>query len=156
MCEIFKTLAHLKNMRITICSSLDFTYKIGDIRKRLIKQGHEVLIPKTAEMILNGKLAFEQIMREKETGEISNRAIRQDAIREHFRKIKKSDAILVLNFDKKGIKNYIGGSVFLEMGFAYILNKKIFLLNEIPDMIYKDEIKAMQPIVLKGDLSEIK
>ncbi len=63
---------------------------------------------------------------------------------------------LAVNIDKKGIKNYIGGNTFLEMGFAHVLDKKIFLLNEIPDISYKDEIKAMQPIILNGDLSKIK
>jgi len=30
------------------------------------------------------------------------------------------------------------------------------LLNGIPEIIYSDEIKAMQPTVLNGDLSKIK
>ena len=103
----------------------------------------------------NGEVTLEQILKEKENGEISKRAIKQDVIRGYFNKIKESEAILVLNFDKKGIKNYIGGNTFLEMGFAYVLNKKLFLLNEIPDMPYKDEIKVMQPIIINGDLSKI-
>lgn len=63
--------------------------------------------------------------------------------REYYKIIKKSDAILVINFDKNDIKNYIGGAVLSEMGFAYILNKKIFLFNQITQMSYTDEIKAM-------------
>lgn len=107
-------------------------------------------------MILSGKVALEQIIQEKESGEISKRAIQQNSIKYYFEKIKESDAILVLNFDKKGIKNYIGGAIFLEMGFAHILGKQIFLLNEIPDISYKEEIKAMQPTVLNGDLNKVK
>ena len=42
------------------------------------------------------------------------------------------------------------------MAFAHILSKKIFLLNPIPDMIYTDEIKAMQPIIVNNDLNRIK
>lgn len=143
-------------MKIAICVSLDFTNQINNFNKKLANLGHKVTIPQTAEMILNGEVTFEQIMKEKESGEISKRAIRQNSIKYYFKTIKNVDAILVLNLDKKGIKNYIGGNVFLEMGFAHILNKKIFLLNEIPAMLYKDEIKAMQPIVLCGDLSKIK
>jgi hypothetical protein len=94
-------------------------------------------------------------MKEKGNGEISNRAIKQGSFKYYFEKIKEVDAILILNFEKRGIEGYIGGNTFLEMGFAHILNKKIFLLNEIPEMLYKDEIKAMQPIVLDGDLSKI-
>jgi len=142
-------------MKIAICVSLDFTNRLEEIVNQLTQRGHEVIIPKTAEMILNGEVTLEQIMKEKENGEIVNRAIKQDSIRYYFEKIKEADAILALNFDKRGIKNYIGGNLFLEMGFAHVLGKKIFLLYEIPDMIYKDEIRAMQPIILNGDLNKI-
>jgi hypothetical protein len=66
------------------------------------------------------------------------------------------DAVLALNLDRKGIKNYIGGNTFLELGFAYILNKKIFLYNPIPDIpFYNTEIIAMRPIIINGDLTKI-
>lgn len=142
-------------MKIAICASLDFTNEVNDTAKKLAKIGHEVIIPVTSEMILNNKVSLEQIKKEKENGEIWRRMIKQDSIKRYCKKIEDAEAILVLNFDKKGIENYIGGNVFLEMGFAHIINKKIFLLNDVPDVIYKDEIKAMQPIVLNGDLSKI-
>ncbi len=142
-------------MKIAICVSLDFANKIKGVADQLIKEGHEVIIPKTIEMILNGEVTLEQILEEKESGEFSNRVIRQDSFRYYFEKIKEANAILVLNFDKKGIKGYIGGSVFMEIGFAHILNKKTFLLNEIPNVTYEGEIKAMEPVILNGDLSKI-
>jgi predicted RNA-binding protein with PUA domain len=43
----------------------------------------------------------------------------------------------------------------IEMAFACALDKKIYLLNPIPEMNYSDEIFAMKPIVLSGDLSKI-
>jgi len=42
------------------------------------------------------------------------------------------------------------------MGFAHVLHKKIFLLNDIPDLSYTDEISAMRPICLNGKLEDIK
>ena len=67
------------------------------------------------------------------------------------------DAVLVLNLDRKGIKNYIGGNTLMEIGFAYVLNEKIFLYNPIPEIeFYKSEIEAVKPIVINGDLSLIK
>ena len=64
----------------------------------------------------------------------------------------------MINKDKNGIKNYIGGNSFLEMGFAYVLGKKIYVLNPLPEElpIFYQELVAMQPIVLDGDLSKIK
>ena len=70
--------------------------------------------------------------------------------------IKTADAILIANYDKKGIKNYIGGNTFLEIGFAHVLGKAIYILNDIPNCSYTEEIKIMQPIVLKGDLLKLK
>jgi hypothetical protein len=41
------------------------------------------------------------------------------------------------------------------MGFAHALGKKIFLLDGIPNVSYKEEILAMKPIVLNGNLERI-
>jgi len=70
--------------------------------------------------------------------------------------IKNNDAILVLNFEKNGTPNYIGGATFLEMFRCFDSNKKIFLYNPIPNNILKDEIEGMNPIIINGDLSLVK
>lgn len=68
-----------------------------------------------------------------------------------------ADAILVAKYDKHGVANYIGGNTFLEMGFAHVLNQKIFVLNPLPDMpYYSTEIVAMNPVVINGDLAKIR
>ena len=80
-----------------------------------------------------------------------------DAIREFWKLMQEGNAILVMNFDKHGIKNYIGGNTIMEIGFAHVLNQKIFLFNPIPDIpYYKSEIEAVKPVVINGDLSLIK
>jgi len=145
-------------MKIVICASISFTHKIKEVADILSKDGYEVEIPWGSQKILNGDISFEhwQSVKEKE-GDISFRkSAEEDLIKRYYNLIKNSDAILVLNIDKKGVKNYIGGNTFLEMGFAHILDKKIFLLNEIPECSYVDEVKAMQPIILDGDIKKIK
>jgi hypothetical protein len=78
------------------------------------------------------------------------------AITTHFRKIDASDCILVTNYEKKGIENYIGGNTFLEMGYAYGTGKRIFVFNELPKTsIYKEELLGMQPSILNGEISKI-
>lgn len=76
-------------------------------------------------------------------------------IRKDGQIIAANDAILVLNFEKNGAKNYIGGATFLEMFKAFDLEKKIYLFNPIPDGMLTDEIIGLQPIVIHGDLSKI-
>jgi hypothetical protein len=73
--------------------------------------------------------------------------------------IKKVDALLVLNFDKEKngmiLKNYIGGSTFLEMFVGYRMGKKIYLYNDIPDGILYDEIVSFNVKIINGNLNLI-
>lgn len=81
-------------------------------------------------------------------------------IKRYWDFIKDSDAILVLNLLKKEIAGYVGGSVLMEMGSAYGHGKKIFLYNPIPErsekIHYVDELMDLEPIVIDGDLTQIK
>ncbi|NUM25184.1 MAG: hypothetical protein HUU49_01000 [Candidatus Buchananbacteria bacterium] len=144
-----------KKVKIAICGSLDFTYEIEKLAQELRNRGFEVFIPISSEKILRGEVSLEEIKQEKRAGKFSERAIKNNSIREYWNIINECDCVLIANYDKKGIAGYVGGNVFLEMGFAHVLKKKIFLLHGVPDMIYSDEIKAMQPIVLNEDLSSI-
>lgn len=136
-------------MKIVICGSMMFSKNMVDVKNELLRLGHEVEMPKFFEHYLEC-----ESMEELHSESVKHK-LEHDLIRDYFNVISKGDAILILNYDKKGIKNYIGGNTFLEMGFAHCLNKKIFLLNQIPDMMYSDEIQAMQPIVINSDFSLI-
>ncbi len=145
-------------MKIAICGSIDFTPEIKKAADQLLAKGHKVDLPTYSKKILEGELTLEEFKKKKEkSGDWSFRVkVDEDLIKRYFQIIKESDAVLIVNIDKKGIKNYIGGNTLLEMGFAYVLDRKIFLLNNIPKIHYTDEIKAMQPIILNRDLSRIK
>ena len=66
------------------------------------------------------------------------------------------DAVLTLNFDKNGKKNYIGGSTFLELYEAFMEGKDIYLWNEVPEGILFDEINGFAPKVKNGKLELVK
>ena len=80
----------------------------------------------------------------------------RDYLRYHYARILEHDAVLVVNTTRDGRPNYIGGNVLIEMGQAYVNGKMIFLLYDLPwdDQVpgYRDEIEAMDPICLGGDL----
>lgn len=138
-------------MKIAICGSMTFAKEILKMKKQLEKNGHVCYVPEGVDLYIEGKI--------KKMGgsEGAKRKKENNLIRKHFDLIKKSDAILVINKDKNGITNYIGGNSFLEIGFAYILGKKIFLMNEIPEIeLIKQEIEAIDPIILNGNLEKIK
>ncbi|MFH2018597.1 MAG: hypothetical protein ABII98_01255, partial [bacterium] len=102
-------------MKIVICGSIDFTPKIKEIADILSNQGHNVDIPLTSQRIIDGELTLEDFLNEKnKNGDVSFREsalrkIKDDVIKRYYNKISESDAILVLNLDKKDISNYIGG-----------------------------------------------
>ncbi|MEA1936645.1 MAG: hypothetical protein U9N04_00855 [Patescibacteria group bacterium] len=136
-------------MKIVICGSMTFSKDMIDIEKELLEIGYSVIIPKYTKEYAELKLA------EETHSESVKNKVENDLIRDYFNKIKSCDAVLIINEKKYNTNNYIGGNSFLEMGFAHISNKKIFLFNDIPEMIYTDEIRAMQPIILNGNLKKI-
>ncbi|MBU2028667.1 hypothetical protein KJ761_02120 [Patescibacteria group bacterium] len=144
-------------MKITICGSISSSKKMIEIVNELPRFGHTYELPYSTRRIMNRELTLAEYLEEvKINGD--KKFIKEtniDVIKEHFEFIKNSDAILVVNIDKNDIKNYIGGNVLMEIGFAYILEKKIFLLNQVPQMGYTDEILAMQAVVINGDLNKI-
>jgi hypothetical protein len=136
-------------MKIAICASMVFVEKMVAVKRQLERIGHTVFISQFAEGYL-GKAE-----KEKEQLAVHDKH-EHDAIRKFWEKIKQSDAILVLNYDRKGIKNYIGGNTLMEIGFAHVLNKQIFLMNPIPDIeYYRSEIEAVSPVILEQDLNKI-
>lgn len=128
---------------------MQYTEKMLEARDELIKLGHDAFATKLHEAFI-GKSD-----EEKERIKIHQKN-NMDAIREFWNAMQGADAVLVLNLDKHGIKNYIGGNTLMEIGFAHVLNQKIFLYNPIPDIpYYKTEIEAVKPIIINGDLSKI-
>ncbi len=78
-------------------------------------------------------------------------------MREHFGKVINCDAILVINFEKNGIKGYIGGNTLMEMTLAFHYKKPIFIYNDIAKGLgIKEEIFGLNPIFLETDLLVIK
>lgn len=131
-------------MKLIVCASMDFAKETLEAKVLLTSMGHEVEVP--AE--IHRHIGDEPVDNKAEKLEL-------DVIRTYFYKIKDSDALVVLNYKKNGISGYVGGNTFLEMGFAHVLDKTIYLLNNIPVMGYSDEIEAMQPIILDGDINNL-
>lgn len=138
-------------MKITIGGSMAFAKEQFEFAQQLKDRKHEVVLTDDIEEYINNpqvKASFEEELR---------LSIEYDIMRSFFNKIANSDAFLVINHEKKGIKGYLGTSVLMELGLAYHLKKKIYLLNEIDEsQNYALEIAIINPIVLNGDLTKIK
>lgn len=136
-------------MKIGIIGSMQFTDKMIEIKEELARLGHEPFLTDLHNAMI-GK-------NEKEIEKIKIfQKNNQDAIREFWNVMQGADAVLVLNYDKNGVKNYIGANTFLEIGFAHVLGQKIFLLNPKPEDKYIiTELDAMRPIIINGNLNLI-
>ncbi len=139
-------------MTITICGSVRFAPRLVEIYRQLEALGHQPLMHEKMFMIADGT---DPELIAAINADHSQAKRKYNFIKSWHDLIKSGEAILVCNFSKDGIKNYIGGNTFLEIGFAYVSGKKIYLLNDIPEMTYTDEIKAMQPLVINNDLDKI-
>jgi hypothetical protein len=127
---------------ITICSSMQFTSEIRAAQVQLEALGYTVLTPELSEKSVEYlNLPLE-----------AQRAAKRTFIANHFARIAQSDAIVVLNYEKKGVKGYIGSNTLMEIGVAYSLGKKIYLLHPLGEQGCSEEVLALATAVLDGTL----
>lgn len=140
---------------ITICSSASFYKQAVEVQEQLNGLGCDVVVPSVATRM---KESGDYDVSHYKTwfADADDYHKKAELMRTHFEKIAKGDAILVLNYEKHGVQNYIGGNVLMEMSLAFWLNKPIFIINEIPEeSAFEEEIKGMQPTVLHGDATQL-
>lgn len=140
-------------MKITLCGSIAFYDQMLEAQKQLEALGHEVRLPPPMVPGPNEDLIpVEEYYRlRKESDEGPDSWIwdkKQVAMRNHFDKVAWADAIVVTNYEKKGIPGYIGANTLMEMGLACHLQKPIYLMFEIPELDYKEEILGMKPAII--------
>lgn len=135
-------------MKIFICASKYNYGYVPEIKKDLESLGHIITVPNS----------YDEPMKEEEIKKLGvdeHSKWKGAMIKMQKEKVDANDCILVLNFDKNGQKNYIGGATFLEIFRAFDTGKKVYLYNPIPDSNFKDELIGMSVEVINGDLSKI-
>ena len=136
-------------MRVFIISSKAFYDRVPKFQKQLEEMGHHITLPNSIE---NPDKEGEMRMQGKEV----HAAWKRERFAETAAKVAYVDAVLVLNFEKNGQANYIGGATFLEVYDAFIAGKKIFFFNPLPEGMLFDELNGMSPILIQNDLSKVK
>ncbi len=133
-------------MKVFIISSKAFYDKIPPIKDFFEKNDVEVILPNCYE---------HPETESKYRGTPEHVAWKAKMIKHSEQVIKDVDCVLVLNYEKNGIPNYIGGATFLEMYDAFRLNKPIYVMNSIPEGMLKDEINGFNPTIIHGNLDKI-
>lgn len=134
--DIKAGMAKIPEKTVCLCGSIKFAPEMKAWAKALAAEGKVGILPIGARRLEEEAAVSESYDKAKLKREF-------DAVKAHYDEISKAEAILVCNYDKNDIANYIGANTFLEMGFAHCLGKKIYLANPLPDMPYiNDELYA--------------
>ena len=143
----------MTKLTVAICASASNYPQVIAASYDIEKLGINVLLPATAaDMKANGGKNIES-NRDWTSVTAHEKA---SFIRGHFNEIEKSDAILVMNYEKHGKANYIGPNVLMEMSIAFYLRKPIYILNGKPENSpLIDEILGLEPIFLNGDFKKL-
>lgn len=119
--------------KVVICASASLYEKAEVWRNKLKDMGYDVI--RSIERINNDQLSYKKTHIK------------------HYKKIKETDVLFILNLDKNGVKNYIGPSVFVEIAFAIGLNVvfekniQIYCLKPLPkNLPYSDELFLWQKL----------
>lgn len=148
-------LCYTSTMKIYVLGSTTFMKEMVKAKNDLVVLGYDGWIHPDYEAFVRGEK--KEILDRVAQGEHAAIKRENNYLRVHYQHILESDAVLMVNLEKNGVKNYIGGNALIEMGQAYVNNKLIFLLNNIPTTLpYADEIECMDPICLDGNLENIK
>ncbi len=145
----------MEQQTITICSSANFYRQVDGIRKQLETVGHKVLVPTTVDrMVANNDFEVSHYKTWLANPDDYDR--KAFLMREHFAKVVEGDSVLIVNEEKHGQPNYIGGNVLMEMALAFHLNKPIYIYNGLPEgSSFEEEILGFQPVFLNGDLGRL-
>jgi hypothetical protein len=140
---------------ITICASVAMYKKVNEVQEALEPLGFTVIVPKLArEMKKNNDYVVEHYKTWFANPDDYDK--KSDYMRTHFEEVDKADAILVVNEEKKGVKNYIGGNVLMEMALAFFARKPIFILNDAPEgSAIEEEIRGVLPVFLHGKIEDL-
>ncbi len=139
-------------MKIMICGSMSFAKQMLEAKKKLENLGHSVTLPCDVDLHLDDSNFIDDLDAD------YKHCIKNNVMKVCMDNIANSDAILVMNYSKNGVKGYVGTSSLMEIGLAYYLGKKIFLLFPTPppsEARWAHEVKIMQPIILDGNLDKI-
>lgn len=106
-------------MKIAILGSMQFTERMIEVGEQLKQLGHQPVISNFASEFVGKTDAEKEVIKIRQKQE-------EDATKEMWDLMQDCEAVLVLNYAKHGVKNYIGGNAFLELGFAMCSIRKYF------------------------------
>jgi hypothetical protein len=124
---------------------MTFFNEMAAIRDQLEKVGIRVVIPAIEEVKIDYTASSDE--------ELSR--VKKQFIDGHLAEIERSEAVLIANFDKHGVKGYVGANTLMEAAFAYVLRKPIYVLHLLGPQSCKPELLGLQPRFLGGVIDDL-
>ena len=140
-------------MKIMICGSMSFAKEMIELQKKLEDFGHEVSIPCDTDLHVEKPEFIDDLDKDRE------HLIANNVMKKCFKLLANSKTVIFLNLPKNKIEGYIGTSSLMEMGLAYYLGKKIYLMYPFPDPKnhrWAHEVASFMPIILVGKIETFK
>ncbi|MEX1111947.1 MAG: hypothetical protein WEC84_00640 [Candidatus Andersenbacteria bacterium] len=140
-------------MKIMICGSMSFAKEMLELQKHLQNFGHAVEVPCDTDLHIENPDLIDQLEENRE------HVIENNILRKCFDLLAGSDAVIFLNLPKNGIEGYVGTSSLMELGLAYYLKKKIYLMYPCPDpkeYRWAHEVAVIRPEILNGDIEPLR
>jgi nucleoside 2-deoxyribosyltransferase len=128
---------------MALCGSMDFFDQMSILSDQLKTLGISVYLPTSEEVKIDYSASSDS--------ELTR--LKKQFIDDHLRKIRASDAVMIVNLGKRGIEGYIGANTLMEAAFAYALGKIIFVLHRLSEQPCRPEVLGMQPVFLDGSLT---
>lgn len=136
-------------MKIFVAGSMHFAKEMLEAEKILKSMGHVAILPSDVYECLN----------DPSLNMNPDHGFKTDIMRSCMDLQEKCDALLVLNYPHHSVDGYIGSHTLMELGLAYYLKQKIFLLFPCPPekvARYWQEVMHMKPVILNGEFKNIK
>lgn len=130
--------------RVVISGSMTFYGEMRRTAERLLNESIKLVLPDSEEA-LPDSISLEQY-----------EAFKRETSFGHIRRIRdpRTFALLALNFDKHGIRDYIGPSTFAEIAVAAVSGKRVYLIGDFPD-VYAEELASWGVVRLHGRLAPL-
>lgn len=136
--------AVVNTRRIVVCGSMSFYPEMLALQSQLQSREVSVLTPDSDNALHDAGSGVEA------------ERIKRRLSWAHIRRVKspKTFGLLVVNYDKHQIQNYIGPSTFAEIAIGAALSKRIFLLQGAP-YVYEDVLESWGALCLMGNLTPL-
>jgi len=130
---------------LTVCGSIAFIDAMEELSSDIEKIGYAVELPQREERPIDWG-----------SSDLCKLAIlKRRFVDDHLKKIRRSDVVLLANYEKNGIPGYVGPNTLMEAAFGYALGIPVVLLFNPASQPCSVELAGVVSLTLEGDVGRL-